>query len=97
MTFVNYYCFWIVLCGRSLHGDRETFCLSWSTPRRKNTTQKIQFSPCFTPTVPIAFEKDDIIDLKFMDPKARVFRLMPTLGKKEYLAWIDRVQNKRQA
>lgn len=53
--------------------------------------------PCFTLVVPGAFEKDGIIDLKFMDPKARVFRSMPTPGNKEYLAWLDRVQNKRQA
>lgn len=32
-----------------------------------------------------------------MDLEDRVFRSMPTPGDKEYLAWLDKVQNKRQA
>lgn len=54
------------------------------------------YFPFFTPTVPSTFEKNNSIDLKFMDPKARVFRSMPTPGNKKYVAWLNKVQNKRQ-
>lgn len=50
----------------------------------------------FTPSIPLTFEKDGSIDVKFMDPKARVFRSMPTPGNKEYVAWLNKVQYKRQ-
>lgn len=50
----------------------------------------------YTPSLPLAFEKDGTIDIKFMDPKARVFKSMPTPGNKEYVAWLNKVQRKLQ-
>lgn len=52
--------------------------------------------PGFTLTLPPAFEKDGTIDIKFMDPKARFFRSMPTPGNMEYVAWLNKVQRKCQ-
>lgn len=52
--------------------------------------------PGFTPALSPTFGKDDIIDVNFMDPKARVFRSMPTPGNKKYVAWLNKVQCKRQ-
>lgn len=67
-------------------------------PDERMQPKKVQkVFPCFTLTVPSTFEKDGIIDLKFMDPEARVFQSIPTPDNKEYIAWLDRVQNKRQA
>lgn len=54
------------------------------------------YFPCFTPAVPPTFEKSGSIDLKFMDPKVKVFRSMPTPGKKEYMVWLNKVKKKRQ-
>lgn len=52
--------------------------------------------PGFTPAIPPAFEKDGSIEMKFMDPKPRVFRSMSTPGNKEYMAWLNKVQHKHQ-
>lgn len=52
--------------------------------------------PGYTHAAPPAFEKDGTIDIRFMDPKARVFRSMPTPDNKEYIVWINKVQRKRQ-
>lgn len=54
------------------------------------------FSPGYKPTSPPAFDKSVILDIRFMEAKARVFRSMPTPGNKEYLAWINKVQRKHQ-
>lgn len=48
--------------------------------------------PCFLPTKHDAF-KQHMLDLKFLDPYERVFRSAPTLNRKEYIAWLDRVQS----
>lgn len=52
--------------------------------------------PGFTPALPPAFEKDATIDVKFMDPKAGVLRLMHTPDNKGYVAWLNKVQHKHQ-
>lgn len=66
-------------------------------PDTKTQPRNVQsYFPCFTPALPPDFEKNGSIDLKFMDQKARVFRLISTSGNKEYVAWLNKVQNKRQ-
>lgn len=72
----------------TFHGPLQT---------KEHNPKRFNFFPCFTTAVLAAFEKDDIIDLKFMDPEASVLRSMPTSNNKEYLAWFDMMQNKRQA
>lgn len=42
---------------------------------------KVYF-PSYAPAAPPAFHKDGTINVRFMDPKARVFRSMPTPGNK---------------
>lgn len=49
----------------------------------------------FSSVAPSAFEKY-ALDMKFMDPFARVFRLAPAPDNKEYLAWLDNVQSQHQ-
>lgn len=69
----------------------------WPYPDTKTQTKNVQsYFPCLTPAVPPTFEKNGSIDLKFMYPKAMVFRSVPTLGKKEYVAWLNKVRNKGQ-
>lgn len=68
-----------------------------SYPNAKTQPKNVQSHfPGFTPTLPPTFEKDGTIDVKFMDPKARVFSSMPTPGNKEYVAWLNKVQLKCQ-
>lgn len=50
--------------------------------------------PSYTPAIPPTFEKDGTIDIKFMNPKAKVFRSMPTPGNKECVAWLNKVKRK---
>lgn len=50
--------------------------------------------PDFTLAIPPAFENEGTIDVKFIDPKVRFFRSMPTPGNKEYAAWLNKVQRK---
>lgn len=50
----------------------------------------------YKPAAPPAFDKSVILDVRFMEAKSRVFRSMPTPGNKEYLAWLNKVQRKRQ-
>ncbi|XP_058753057.1 uncharacterized protein LOC131626238 [Vicia villosa] len=45
--------------------------------------------------MPVAFEKNRQMDLKFMDPTMRVFRSTPPPGNKDFLAWLDKVQAKK--
>lgn len=40
---------------------------------------------------PSSLDKARVIDVRFMDSKAMVFRSMPTPGNKEYLAWLNKV------
>lgn len=66
-------------------------------PDTKTQSRNVQTHfPGFTLTIPPTFEKDGTIDVKFMDQKARVFRSMPTPGNKDYVAWLNKVQHKRQ-
>lgn len=52
------------------------------------------FFPGYGPAAPPSFDKVGVIDVRFMDSKARVFRSMPTPSNKEYLAWLNKVQRK---
>lgn len=52
--------------------------------------------PCYPEAMPPAFKRDVILDFRYMSPKIRVFRSMPTPGNKEYLAWLAKIQNKKQ-
>lgn len=63
---------------------------------RTHPTKVQKYFPYLTPATPRAFKKGHL-DLKFMDPDARVFRSMPTLGNKYYLAWLKTVQAKCKA
>lgn len=63
----------------------------------KSTPKAVQgFCPSYVPAAPPPFDKAEAINVRFMDPKAKVFRSMPTPGNKEYLAWVNKVQRKRQ-
>lgn len=46
--------------------------------------------------MPPAFDRSVVLDVRFMEAKARVFLSMPTPGNKEYLVWFNKVQRKRQ-
>ncbi|XP_058787635.1 uncharacterized protein LOC131661987 [Vicia villosa] len=63
---------------------------------RYHPEQTTGFFPCFQTTMPVAFDKPRPLDLKFMDPSLRVFRSTPAPGNKEYLAWLNKVQAKKQ-
>lgn len=54
------------------------------------------FFPGYKPAIPLAFDRSVILDVRFMEEKARVFLSMLTPGNKEYLAWLNKVQHKRQ-
>lgn len=54
------------------------------------------FFPGYKHVMSPAFDRSVVLDVRFMEAKARVFRSMPTPGNKEYLAWINKVQRKRQ-
>lgn len=54
------------------------------------------FFPGYKPVAPPTFDKFVVLDVRFMEAKARVFRSMPTLGNKDYLAWLNKVQQKHQ-
>lgn len=77
--------------------DRKLVAFPGPLPDTESTPKVVQgFFPYYVPAAPPAFDKDGVIDVRFMDPKARVFRSMPTPGNKEYLAWLNKVQRKRQ-
>lgn len=62
------------------------------------SSQKVvtAFFPGYAPAPPLAFDKSGVTDVRFMEAKARVFRSIPTPENKEYLAWLNKVQRKRQ-
>lgn len=63
----------------------------------KSSPKVVQiFSPDYGHVAPPSFDKAEVIDVRFMDSKARVFRSMPTPGNKEYLAWLNKVHKKHQ-
>lgn len=44
------------------------------------------FFPAYKLAMPPAFDRSVVLDVRFIEAKARVFRSMPTPGNKEYLA-----------
>lgn len=63
----------------------------------KHHPSKIQKCfPCYPEAMPPAFDRDITLDFKYMSTKTRVFRSMPTPRNKEYLAWLAKVQSKKQ-
>lgn len=63
----------------------------------KSSPKAVQdFFPGYGPAAPPSFDKAGVIDVRFMDSKARVFRSMLIPGNKEYLAWLNKVQRKCQ-
>lgn len=50
----------------------------------------------YKPAMPPAFDRSVVLDIIFMEAKARVFLFMFTPGNKEYLAWLNKVQRKRK-
>lgn len=49
------------------------------------------FFPGYAPTAPPAFDKSVVLDVRFMEAKARVFRSMHTPRNKDYLVWLNKV------
>lgn len=77
--------------------DRKLVMFHGPLPDLKSTPRAVQgFFPSYVPATPPTFDKVGAIDIRFMDPKARVFRSMPTPSNKEYLAWLNKVQRKCQ-
>ena len=77
--------------------DRKLVAFHGPLPDSKSAPKVVQgFLPSYVPAAPPTFDKDEAIDVRFMDPKARVFRSMPTPGNKEYLAWLDKGKRKCQ-
>lgn len=63
----------------------------------KSSPKAVQgFIHGYGPAAPPSFDEAGIIDVRFMESKAKVFRSMPTPGNKEYLTWINKVHRKRQ-
>lgn len=77
--------------------DKKLVAFHGPFPYSKSAPKAVQgYFPGYAPAAPLAFDKDGIIDVRFMDPKARVFRSMHTPSNKEYLAWLNKVQIKLQ-
>lgn len=53
------------------------------------------FFPGYKPVMPPAFDRSVVLDVRFMEAKARVFCSMPNPRNKEYLAWLNKLQHKR--
>lgn len=49
------------------------------------------FFPGYKLVAPPSFNQSVVLDVRFMEAKARVFRFMPTPGNKEFLAWLNKV------
>lgn len=77
--------------------DKKLVAFPRPFPDSKFAPKVVQgYFPSYAPAAPPSFDKYGTIDVRFMDPKVRVFRLMPTPGNKEYLSWLNKVQRKRQ-
>ncbi|XP_058771322.1 uncharacterized protein LOC131644752 [Vicia villosa] len=63
---------------------------------RSQPRKVIDLFPSFNITMLVAFEKQRPLDLKFMDPSVRVFHSTPSPGNKDFLAWLNKVQAKKQ-
>lgn len=73
--------------------DRKMFAFHGPLADQKSSPKVVAaFFPGYAPAARPAFDKSVILDLRFMEAKARVFRSMPTPGNKEYLAWLNKVQ-----
>ena len=62
---------------------------------KSSPTNVAPFFPRYKPVMPPAFDRSVVLDVGFMEAKARVFHSMPTPGNKEYLVWLSKVQRKR--
>lgn len=62
----------------------------------KSQSRKVKnFFPCYHVTMTYTFEECSL-DLSFMEAPTRVFRSAPPAQNKEYIAWLNKVQSKRQ-
>lgn len=62
----------------------------------KSQLEKVKnFFPCYLVTTPSGFE-EHCLDLSFMETPTRVFQSAPPTQSKEYLAWLNKVESKRQ-
>lgn len=66
-----------------------------SPTKRSQATNLTRLFPCYSLTMPSAFEQL-AFDLSFMVKPIRVFRSSPPITTKEYLAWINKVQAKKK-
>lgn len=65
-------------------------------PTTKSIPGKVKnLFPCYPITMPSTFEERSH-DLFFRETHARVFRSAPLTKSKEYIAWLNKVQDKRQ-
>lgn len=77
--------------------DRKLLAFHGPLADQKSSSKAVAaFFPGYKPAAPLAFDKSVTLDVRFMEVKARVLRFMPTPGNKEYLAWLKKVQQKRQ-
>lgn len=77
--------------------DNKLIAFHGPFPDSKSKSKVVQgYFPGYASAVPPTFKKDGTIDVRFMDPKERVFRSMPTPGNKKYLGWLNKVQQKCQ-
>lgn len=77
--------------------DRKLFEFHGPLTEPKSSPKVVAaFFPGYVPAPPPAFDKSVVLDVRFMEAKARVFRSMHTHRNKEYLAWLNKVQRKCQ-
>lgn len=77
--------------------DEKLLAFHGSLADQKSSPKDVAaFFPGYKPVAPPAFDKSVVLDVRFMEAKAMVFRSMPTLDDKEYLVWLNKVQRKRQ-
>lgn len=72
--------------------DTKLLAFHGSLANNKSSPNNVApFFPGYKPDMPPAFDRSVLLDVRFMEAKARVFRSMPTPGNKEYLAWLNKV------
>lgn len=75
--------------------DKKLFVFHGPLAEPKSSPKVIAaFFPGYAPAAPPSFDKSVVLDVRFMEAKARVFRFMHTPCNKEYLAWLNKVQRK---
>ena len=77
--------------------DRKLFAFHGPLAELKSSPKVITaFSLGYAPATPPAFDKFVVLDVRFMEAKAKVFISMPTPSNKEYLVWLNKFRRKYQ-